>query len=107
VPSDPLDELRDEVLRLRDWRHDEAIPALVAAREQGKYVAAQLDAIDVRLAHLEHQLQDMARADEIAEAIQQHSRGFRRGFLNAWERSLIVTAAVVGAVGVILQILRV
>jgi hypothetical protein len=103
-PEDSLDNLRDEVVRLRDWRHDEATPLMLANREQGKYIAAQLQSIDERLDKFEHRLDEMARADDIADAIQEHSRGFRRGFLNAWERGLIVAAAVVGAVGVVLQL---
>jgi len=96
----------DELIRLRDWRHDVAMPAIVAAREQIKQLAADCRQMSLRLDEMELRIERMARADEIAEAIQEHSRGFRRGFLNAWERGLIVAAAVVGAIGVLLQLVH-
>jgi hypothetical protein len=96
---------------LRDWRHDVATPALVAAREQLKQVAADLSIVRGRLEGMEQRLNRMARADEIAEAVTarlaentEQSRKIRRGRLNAWEQIVVGTAAVAGTVSVALQI---
>jgi hypothetical protein len=95
---------------LRDWRHDVATPALVAAREQLKQQSADLAMVRRRLDDVEQRIDRMARADEIAEAVterlaentERHGRS-RRGRLNAWEQIVVGTAAVAGTASVILH----
>jgi hypothetical protein len=110
VPPDGDDQ---ELVRLRDWRHNVATPALVAAREQLKQTTADLHMVKRRLDDVEQRLNRMARADEIAEAVTERlaenteqSRKIRRGRLNAWEQIVVGTAAVAGSVSVALQIIH-
>jgi predicted nucleic acid-binding Zn ribbon protein len=109
----PDDALYDEVVRLRDWRHNVASPEIAAALAQAKQLSADLDVMDRRLDDVEHRLNRMARADEIAEAVTERlaenteqSRKIRRGRLNAWEQVVVGTAAVAGSVSVVLQIIH-
>jgi hypothetical protein len=107
------DQEHEELVRLRNWRHDVATPALVAAREQLKQQSADLAMVRRRLDDVEQSLSRMARADEIAEAVTERlaenteqSRKIRRGRLNAWEQIVVGTAAVAGTVSVALQIIH-
>jgi TATA-binding protein-associated factor Taf7 len=113
VTVPPDDALNEEVVRLRDWRHNVATPALVAAREQLKQLSADLSMTRRRLDDVEQRLNRMARADEIAEAVTERlaenteqSRKIRRGRLNAWEQVAVGTAAVVGTASVVLQLIH-
>lgn len=109
APDD--DALREEVVRLRDYRHNVVAPALAAARAQLKQTTADLHMVERRLDDVEQRLNRMARADEIAEAVTtrlaentEQSKKLRRGRLNAWEQIVVGTAAVAGTVSVALQI---
>jgi hypothetical protein len=108
-----LDSLREEVVRLRDWRHNVASPEIAAALAQAKQLSADLRVMDRRLDDVEQRLNRMARADEIAEAVTsrlaentEQSRKLRRGRLNAWEQIAVGTAAVVGTASVVLQLIH-
>jgi hypothetical protein len=107
------DQEHEELVRLRNWRHDVATPALVAAREQLKQQSADLAMVNRRLDDVEQRLNRMARADEIAKAVTERlaanteqSRKIRRGRLNAWEQVAVGTAAVVGTASVVLQLIH-
>jgi predicted nucleic acid-binding Zn ribbon protein len=111
APDD--DALREEVVRLRDWRHNVAAPELSAAIARAKQLSADLLVVERRLKDVETQLARMARADEIAEAVTtrlaentEQSKKIRRGRLNAWEQIVVGTAAVAGTVSVALQIIH-
>jgi len=82
------DSNRDELVRLRDWRHDVATPALVAAREQLKQLTAELRMVVHRLDEVEAQVERMARAEDIAQALRS----------NLWTTAQKVAAGAVAAV---------
>ena len=82
------DSHRDELVRLRDWRHDVATPALVAAREQLKQLTAELRMVVHRLDEVEAQVERMARAEDIAQALRS----------NLWTTAQKVAAGAVAAV---------
>jgi hypothetical protein len=107
------DALYEEVVRLRDWRHNVASPEIAAALAQAKQLSADLHTMDRRLDEVEQRLNRMARADEIAEAVTtrlaentEATRRMRRGRLNAWEQIVVGTAAVAGTVSVALQVIH-
>lgn len=101
APDD--DAIREEVVRLRDWRHNVAAPRLSAALAQVKQLSADLTMVKRRLDDVESRLDRMARADEIAEAVTQHARKSRRGILTAWQALLVGAAALAGIVNIILN----
>jgi hypothetical protein len=95
--TDGDDGIREEVVRLRNWRHDVATPALVAAREQLKQLSADLAMVGRRLDDVEQRLNRMARADEIAEAVAAKMSATRRSLFTTGEK---LGAFTVGALGV-------
>lgn len=58
----PDDELRREIERLRDWRHNQVVPELSSLR-------GRLHVAEGRLDKLEPQVERLARADEVAAAV--------------------------------------
>lgn len=83
---------REEIDRLRQWRHDEVTPALIVFRETLKLHTDRLD-------RLEPLVDRMARAEEIGEATAKAIRGQRRSILRVWDRfpSWIAATAAVGS----------
>ena len=86
----------EELLRLRDWRHEVVIPALVATREQLKAQQARLDALEPKVAR-------MVQADEIAEAVTEKMTAARRGLLTTGEK---LGGACVGAAAIASVVLQ-
>ena len=89
----------EELLRLRDWRHEVVTPALAANREQ-------LKQHERRLAEVEPQLARMAKADEIADAVTEHMRSARRGLLTTGEKLGGLAVGLAAVVSVVLQLLH-
>ena len=80
----------EELLRLRDWRHEVVTPALAAA-------GALLKAHEDRLSAIEPRVAALARADEIADAVAAKMTSVRRSLFTTTEK---VGAFIVGAVSV-------
>ena len=86
----PDDELRREIDRIRDWRHNEVVPALASLR-------GRLHVAEGRLDKLEPAVERMAKADEIADAVKRV----------IWRAAVALGALIVGTasvVGVILSV---
>lgn len=75
---------RREIEKLRNWRHDEVIPALVSLR-------GRIQAVEVTLHEIEPRLERLARADEVAAAVRK----------TIW-RAAAVVSGVIGVVAAIL-----
>lgn len=90
------EESHEEITRLRDWRHDFATPLLISHTELLKVLERRLDAMEPRL-------DAIARADEIAEAVQARLQRHRQGLMTAGEK---VIAALVGIAAVADFVLR-
>ena len=73
------DWTREEVIRLRDWRHNVVAPALIA-------LSMQVEQLRKEVAELRPRVEAMARADEIADAVAEHMRANRRGLLTTGEK---------------------
>jgi hypothetical protein len=95
APDD--DALREEVVRLRDWRHSVVTPGLSAAIARAVKLAEDLEVVGRRLDDVEQRLNRMARADEIAEAVAAKMSATRRSLFTTGEK---VGAFTVGALGV-------
>jgi hypothetical protein len=80
----------EELLRLRDWRHEVVTPALAAA-------GALLKVHEDRLAAIEPRVAALARADEIADAVTERMKAARRGLLTTGEK---IGGALVGLASV-------
>ena len=80
----------EELLRLRDWRHEVVTPALAAA-------GALLKAHEDRLSAIEPRVNALARADEIADAVTKRMQEARRGLLTTGEK---IGGALVGLASV-------
>lgn len=83
----------EEIVKLRNWRHDVATPELVALRELVKRQQERLD-------KLEPVVQSMFEADKIAAAVTEHIQSNRRGLLSNGEKiaGLAVGASAVASV---------
>lgn len=77
----------EELLRLRDWRHEVVTPALAAA-------GALLKVHEDRLSAIEPRVNALARADEIADAVAAKMQATRRSLFTTTEK---IGAAIVGA----------
>lgn len=75
----PDDELRREIERLRDWRHNQVVPELSSLR-------GRLHVAEGRLDRVEPQVERLAHADEIADAVKRV----------VWKAALALGAFIVG-----------
>lgn len=89
----------EEIVRLRDWRHEVVTPALAANREQ-------LRRHEERLRELEPRVEAMAHADEIADAVTAHIQKARRGLLTTGEKIGGLAVGVAAVASVIVQLLH-
>jgi hypothetical protein len=95
--SDGLDELRSEIQRLRDWRHDTA-PRLAALEQLVREQTRVWNETVVTVTH-------MAEQDRIAQAVAERL-GKRRGvLLSRSEKSLGFVLAAPGVVATIILLL--
>jgi len=88
-----------EILKLRDWRHDVVMPELASLR-------GRLTAAEAKVNELEPQVERMAKADEIADAVTEHMRSARRGLLTTGEKLGGLAVGVAAVVSVVLQLLH-
>jgi 3-hydroxyacyl-CoA dehydrogenase len=100
-----------EIERLRDWRHDRAEPilsavaALMEAMPELASLGGRLTAAEARLTKLEPEVERMARADMIADAVTSNLRQ-RRGQLFSRTEKLIAAIVGLGTVAsIVLQLL--
>lgn len=80
----------EDVIRLRDWRHQVVTPELAALRERESELRRRMDAIEPKV-------ERMARADEIADAVSERLHERREVVFTVWQK---VGAALVGGIAI-------
>lgn len=93
------DWLKDEVIRLRDWRHGTVSPSLTAVTMQLAQLRREVDELKPRV-------EAMARADEIADAVTAHMRSHRRGLLTTGEKLGGLAVGIAAIASVVSQFLH-
>lgn len=85
----PEEWVRDEIRRIRDWRHDtdKRLQALALLKEGVESLAGSQAAIERRLVKVEEDVRQLATADAVADAVKSL----------VWKAAVAVGAAIVGA----------
>lgn len=95
--------MRDEIRRLRDWKHDvdKSLQALALLRDAVESVEGRTAALQERLLKVEERVQSIIEADKIGEAVAHAMQKQRGGVFTRrqrWFGYAVALAAVVGAV---------
>ena len=98
MPPDRPEGIWGELERLRNWRHDVAMPELASLR-------GRLQSLEGRMADIEPQVERMAKADDIADAVTEHIQASRRGLLSTGEKLGGLAVGVAAVASVIVQLL--
>ena len=93
--------LREELDRLRYWRHDTARATFEAHTKEIESLRGRTAVLERRLTDTELSVAQMAEADKIAAAVTVALTNQRGGILTTWQRwgALAVAAAAVVSVG--------
>jgi hypothetical protein len=86
-----------EIERLRNWRHDEVVPALAS-------LMGRLSAAEARLQKLEPEVERMARAEAIADAVTANLRARRGQLFSRTEKGIALLVGIGTALSVVLQL---
>jgi hypothetical protein len=89
----------DEIVKLRNWRHDVATPELVALRA---LVMRQQERLD----KLEPLVASMIEADKIAAAVTERIQSSRRGLLSNGEKIAGLAVGASALASVVLQLIH-
>lgn len=101
MPPERPEGLWGEIVRLRDWRHDEVEPRLAAYEKTLEFLRGRGDGFERRLTALEERMQAMAESEKIGQAVAAAMQKQHGGSLTRRQRLvgyLVALAAVVGAV---------
>lgn len=99
-----FDGLRREIERLRDWRHDEAVPRFAAAQKELDSLRGRTAALERRLATLEKSVAQMAEAGKIAAAVTSALQQQRGGILTKRQRWIGFAVAVAALISSMSQV---
>lgn len=88
-------EILAELKRLRDWRHDKVAPTLLAYGYRLKAVEQNQGTTSNRLGIVEKAVEEIVKADEIAEAISKKIKGRNTLELTIFQRGMAVVIFVI------------